>query len=148
MLDFMVNHSYFFIFVTWYSWIIVWILGGIHKNVGRKIWNFGGIHEMQKKKIETTWCLGWARGHIFASAAQRLRPRALRALPRPPPLRGGGEKCPRTHPRHQVVSIYFIFAFHETTKVSNFLPTFLWNHPKFKQLSMKPGHKKKWVVSY
>ena len=36
--------------MTWYSWIIVWILGGIHKNVGRKIWNFGGIHEMQKKK--------------------------------------------------------------------------------------------------
>ena len=35
--------------MTWYSWIIVWILGGIHKNVGRKIWYFGGIHEMQKK---------------------------------------------------------------------------------------------------
>ena len=79
---------------------------------------------MQKKKIETTWCLGWARGHIFASAAQRLRPRALRALPRPPPLRGGGEKCPRAHPRHQVVSIYFIFAFHETTKVLGINLTF------------------------
>ena len=52
MLDFMVNHSYFFIFATWYSWIIVWILGGIHKSVGRKIWNFGGIHEMQKKKLK------------------------------------------------------------------------------------------------
>ena len=51
MLDFMVNHSYFF-FVTWYSWIIISILGGIHKNVGRKILNFGGIHEMQKKKMK------------------------------------------------------------------------------------------------
>ena len=44
---------------------------------------------------------------------------------------------------HQVVSIYFIFAFHETTKVSIFLPPFSWNHPKLKKKSMKPGHKKK-----
>ena len=37
MLDFMVNHSYFFIFVTWISLIIIGVLGGIHENVGRKI---------------------------------------------------------------------------------------------------------------
>ena len=39
----------FFFFVTWISFIIFWILVGIHENVGRKNWNFGGIHEMQKK---------------------------------------------------------------------------------------------------
>ena len=39
MLDFMVNRSYFFIFVTWYSWIIVWILVGIHENGDRKNWS-------------------------------------------------------------------------------------------------------------
>ena len=50
MLDFMVNHSYFFIFVTWISLIIIGILRDIHKNVGRKNWNFGGTHEMPKKK--------------------------------------------------------------------------------------------------
>ena len=58
MLDFMVNHSYFFIFVTWISLIIIWIFGGIHENVGRKNLNFGGTHGRQKKKIETTWCPG------------------------------------------------------------------------------------------
>ena len=52
MLDFMGNHSYFFIFVTWYSLIIFLIFGGIHENIGRKNWNFGGIHEMQKKKMK------------------------------------------------------------------------------------------------
>ena len=50
MLDFMVNHSYFFIFMTWISLIIIGILGGIHENVVRKNWNFGGIHGRQKKK--------------------------------------------------------------------------------------------------
>ena len=34
----------------------------------------------------------------------------------------------RAQPVHQVVSIYFICAFHETTKVSNFLPIFIWNY--------------------
>ena len=52
MLDFMVNHSYFFIFVTWISLIIIGILRDIHKNVGRKNWNFGGIHGRQKKKLK------------------------------------------------------------------------------------------------
>jgi len=41
--------------------------------------------------------------------------------------RSGG---PRAQPGHQVVSIYFIFAFHETTKVSIFLVTFSWIPPK------------------
>ena len=62
MLDFMVNHSYFFILVTWISLIIIWIFGGIHENVTRKNRNFGGIHGRQKKKIETTWRPGWALG--------------------------------------------------------------------------------------
>ena len=83
MLDFMVNHPFFFfcdlVFMDycfnfgWYSqkcW---------QKNL--KLWWYSWN---AKKKIETTWCLGWARGHIFAPAAQRLRPRALRALPRLP----------------------------------------------------------------
>ena len=39
---FMVNHSYFFIFVTWISLIIAWILVDIHENVGRKNLNLDG----------------------------------------------------------------------------------------------------------
>ena len=53
---------------------------------------------------------------------------------------GGG---PKAQPGHQVVSIYFIFAFHETTKVSIFLPPFSWNHPKFKQIINETRSKKK-----
>ena len=44
-----------------------------------------------KKKIETTWCPGWALEPPFWPSAE-----------------------------------YFIFAFHETTKVSIFVPPFFW----------------------
>ena len=49
MLDFMINDSFFFIFVTWISLIIILILRGIHENVDRKNLNYGGIHGRQKK---------------------------------------------------------------------------------------------------
>ena len=71
MLDFMVNHSYFFILVTWISLIIIWIFGGIHENVTRKNRNFGGIHGRQKKKIETTWYPGWALFGVGGISSRR-----------------------------------------------------------------------------
>jgi len=45
---------------------------------------------------------------------KKLKPPGAHAL-------GGG---PKAQPGHQVVSINFIFAFHETTKVSIFQPPF------------------------
>ena len=54
MLDFMVNRSYFFIFVTWYSWIIVWILGGIHENGDSKKLKLWWYSWKTKKKAPTT----------------------------------------------------------------------------------------------
>ena len=129
MLDFMVNHSYFFIFMTWISLIIIGILGGIHENVVRKNWNFGGIHGRQKKKIETTWCPGWAlRPPLRPSAETEARGPSLGTrwfqfilfLPSMKP------------PKFQ----FFCPHFRETTQNSN---NNLWN---------QVTKKKKWVVSY
>ena len=69
MTDFMVNRSYFF-FWPGIHWLLFEFLGGIHENGGRKNWNFGGIHGRQKKKIETTWCPGWALGPPFRPSAE------------------------------------------------------------------------------
>ena len=113
MLDFIVNHS-FFVFGTWISLIFIVILRGIHENVGRKNWNFGGIHGSQKK-IETTWCPGWARG-----------------------LRSG----PRAQPGQQVVPISFLTSMN-TTKISNFSAHIFVNTTQFYNKIMKSRSQKK-----
>ena len=70
--------------------------------MAEKIGNVGGIHEMQIKKLKPPG----------AQAGPSLLRPVLRAERRP------------EGPTLAVVSIYFIFAFHESTKVSIFPPPF------------------------
>ena len=66
-----------------------------------------------------------------------------------PPSAPAPASATRAHPRHQVVSIYFIFAIHETTKVSNFLKNIFVKPPKIQTIIHETRFpKKKWVVSY
>ena len=61
MLDFMVNHSYFFIFVTWISLIFFYNFEWYSRKWWQKklkLWWYSW--KAKKEKIETTWCPGWA----------------------------------------------------------------------------------------
>ena len=61
MSDFMVNRSYFFIFVTWISLIICLNFGWYSRKWWQKklkLW----WYSWNAKKNETTWCPTWATG--------------------------------------------------------------------------------------
>ena len=61
--DFMVNHAYFFYFVTWISLIFLMVSGVFTDIFGsKKLKTLGGIHETRQKKIETSRAPRWARG--------------------------------------------------------------------------------------
>ena len=131
MLDFMVNHSYFFIFVTWISLIIFFNFWWY----SRKCW---------QKKLKLWWYSWNAKKKNWNHLLARLGPRGSAPASAPRfALRSGLRSAPRAQPSQQVVSIYFIFAFHETTKVSIFLPPFSWNHPKYKQIIIETRLQKK-----
>ena len=59
MLDFMVNHSYLFIFVTCISLIIIWILRGIHENVDRKGRSGGPRAHPGHQVVSIFFCFSW-----------------------------------------------------------------------------------------
>ena len=128
MLDFMVNHSYFFIFMTWISLIIIGILGGIHENVVRKNWNFGGIHGRQKKKLKPPGAQAGPSGLRFG-----LRPKRR---PEGPAWAPGGFNL-------------FYFCLPWNHQSFNFSATIFVKPPKIKKkINETRSQKKKWVVSY
>ena len=63
-------------------------------------------------------------------------------------LRFGLRSGPRAQPSHQVVSIYFYFALHETTLVSRFLAKIVVKPPRqLKKINETRSQKKKDMVS-
>ena len=67
--DFMVNHAYFFYFVTWISLIFL-MLSGVFTDIfwEQKIENLGWYSWNQTKKIETSRAPRWALGPPFVAS--------------------------------------------------------------------------------
>ena len=65
----MVNHAYFFYFVTWISLIFL-IVPGVFTDIlgSKKLKTLGGIHETRQKKIETSRAPRWALGPPFVAS--------------------------------------------------------------------------------
>ena len=114
MLDFNGNRVYFFYFVTWISLIFWTFLVVFTTILARKSWKPKWYSWSAKKK-------NW--NHLVIRLGSRAgAEREARS--------GGRSGGPRAQPSHQVVSIYFYFALHETTLVSRFLAKILVKPPR------------------
>ena len=115
--DFMVNHAYFFYFVTWISLIFL-IVPGVFTDIlgSKKLKTLGGIHETRKKKLKLL-------GHP-------ARPSGLRSSLRSSLRPSGPAGCPRSfnlffclvswnHPRFQFLLPKNIREIPETIKKIN-----------------------------
>ena len=123
--DFMVNHAYFFYFVTWISLIFL-MISGVFTDIfwEQKIENLGWYSWNQTKK-------NW--NFSGTPLGPRASVRRFAAFSGPRAQRGARE-----------VSIYFFVWFHETTQGFNFCSQKISVKPlKPSKKSMKPGHKKK-----
>ena len=119
----MVNHAYFFYFVTWISLIFLMISGVFTDIFGsKKLKTLGGIHETRQKK-------NWN----FSGTPLGPRAFAPASVRRFAPL-SGLRSGPRAQRGAREVSIYFFVWFHETTQGFNFCsqkyPWNPWNHQK------------------
>ena len=119
------THIFFILWpgIHWYFWWFQW---------------YSRI--FSQDKIEN---LGW---YSWTLTKKKLNP--LRHPAGPEGLRSGLRSGPRAQRGAPEVSIYFFVRFHETTQGFNFILRKISVKPlKPSKISMKPGHKKKCVVS-
>ena len=129
MLDFMVNHSYFFIFVTWISLIFFYNFGWY----SRKWW---------QKKLKLWWYSWKAKKKNWNHLVPRLGSRA--SAPR---CRAGRRPESPTWAPGGFNLFYFCFSWNHQS--FNFSATIFVKPPKIKKkINETRSQKKKWVVSY